>query len=55
MLLLLNLFLELFLWLDRNKDGILDIVEMAKGIAFLCRFPNNDRIESNYSYAETEV
>ena len=44
----LCLQLELFQWLDKNEDGHLDIVEMAKGIAFLSRFDNKKRIESKY-------
>ena len=40
------LFTELFKWLDQNKDGYLDIVEMAKGVAYLCRFENTKRIQS---------
>ena len=40
------LFTELFKFLDQNRDNYLDIVEMAKGVAFLCRFDNNKRVES---------
>ena len=39
-------FTELFKWLDQNQDNYLDIVEMAKGVACLCRFENNKRVES---------
>ncbi|KAI6646793.1 Ubiquitin carboxyl-terminal hydrolase 32-like [Oopsacas minuta] len=39
---------ELFNWLDQNQDGYLDIVEMAKGVAYLCRFENNKRVETMF-------
>eukprot|EP00800_Vazella_pourtalesii_P019812 TRINITY_DN687_c0_g1_i4.p1 TRINITY_DN687_c0_g1~~TRINITY_DN687_c0_g1_i4.p1 ORF type:complete len:1290 (+),score=322.70 TRINITY_DN687_c0_g1_i4:294-4163(+) len=40
---------ELFKWLDQNKDGYLDIVEMAKGVAYLCRFENTKRIQTMFN------